>query len=204
MAIFIPAILEQNKKEFMEILNKLTPLVSRIQIDFADSTLVANRTVLPDELGLLPTTVEFDAHLMVDQPTHYFADLKKLGFARAIVHKECQENFETILAAASHHQLGLALVLNPETKIDPSLADFHHLDFIQLMGVHPGFGGQPFIETTYDRIRQARILLPNLPIAIDGGVRLDNAQAIIEAGAEFLIVGRQGFEGGIEKWQNLL
>ncbi len=206
----IPTILESTVAEFNERRVILEPLVKRISLDFADNTLVPNTTVLPTELSELSPGVEYDAHLMVRQPGQYFPQLAKLGVKRILVHLESSEDIAVLAEKARALNLGFALTLNPETPITALVPHLPLVEFVQIMGIHPGFGGQPFVPETYDRIRELRELAPSLDIAIDGAVRYDNARALLDAGATILTVGKGGYilEGsaasGMVKWHQLL
>ncbi len=209
-AELIPAVLEQSRENLTTILQSLVGLVSRVQIDFADQSLVANHTVLPADLDRLSNDFELDAHLMVNQPMSYFTDLVRLGFKRVIVHVEAIDRPAAIIVAAKAHQLDLAVTLKPETAISALEPYRDACQFIQVMAIDPGFGNQPFLATTYERLDQIIMAFPHLPLAVDGGVRLDNARLLIEHGARLLVVGRAGFMAdgdptpGIDRWHALL
>ncbi len=80
----IPTILERTKEDFLSLFDAVHPLTKRIHIDFADNTLVANRTLSPIELPPLPSGIDYDAHLMVDRPSHFRPTLCVLRFSRVI------------------------------------------------------------------------------------------------------------------------
>jgi ribulose-phosphate 3-epimerase len=204
---FVPAILTDTETELLLQANRLATLVSEIHIDFADNTLVPNQTILPDAIEILPTQVSLHAHLMAAEPTAYFQRLATLGFSTVAVHIESATSMEEIIAAADDHGLALALVVNPETNFERIIPYKSHAKYIQLMGVHPGFGGQQFIEDTYTRIKELRAKLPEAVIAVDGGVRLHNAAQLVAAGANLLIVGHGGYTApneDVERWQELV
>lgn len=210
MAQFIPAILAPSETELTYWLNQLETLASRIHLDFADNSLVANRTVLPAELKSLPSSTLFDAHLMVNQPSRYLPDLARLTVDRVIVHLEATEETSQALATATDYRLSVGLAINPNTSLSALLPYRSQIDLVQLMAIEPGFGGQPFKDETLDRIREVKRLLPELPLAVDGGVRLTNAKAILAAGADILIAGPGGYEvegsitKGIKMWRNVI
>ncbi len=210
MIQFIPTILESTADSFMTKRALLEPLVKRISLDFADNTLVPNQTVLPGDISPLSLDHEYDAHLMVSEPSQYFNALKTVGVTRVIVHMESAENMTSLIEKAKQSNHGVAITLNPETPIDELEPYLGQIEFVQIMAIHPGFGGLPFVSETFDRIRQLRDMAPKLDIAVDGAVRYDNAESLIDAGATMLMVGKGGYvtdddvEKGITKWHHLI
>lgn len=207
MAIFVPAILETNVNDFKLQFERIEPLVERIHVDFADSTLVPSRSLLPVELEPWDTLIELDAHLMVDQPSQYFPILSELSFRRAVVHIECQEDKTALAQQAATHQFELAYAISPQTAVNELTKLPNAPAFILVMGVHPGYGNQPMLEETFERIRAVKQLFPQIPLAVDGGVRQHNVQTLLDAGVDILVVGRGGYDidndvsAGIEQWR---
>lgn len=202
---FVPALLTDSEVELLQACGRLSKLVSLIHIDFADNTLVPNQTVLPAEIDSLPPQAELHAHLMTDQPSAYFPKLHSLGFSGVVVHIESAEPMEDVFEQAEENHLLVAIAVNPETSLERVMIYKDRAQYIQLMGVHPGFGGQQFIEDTYDRLKELRSKLPTTTLAVDGGVRLTNAQQLIAAGASLLVVGQGGYQAeGVERWQQTM
>lgn len=207
MAEFIPSILEEEAAAYQQLCTTLDGLVQRIHVDFADLSLVSNRTLLPTELPKLHPSAELDAHLMVDAPTSYFKTLADRGFTRVIVHHECQESITDIVAAASMAQLGLGLTINPQTPVEDLTDSAIYVELIQIMGVEPGSGGQTMLPETVERVKRARQLFPAMAVSVDGGVRPHNAHQLIQAGANLLVVGKGGYAvagdivSGVKEWQ---
>lgn len=207
---FIPTILEEDKAGYEASLAFLSGKTKAVHIDIADDTLVTNSTISPHLLPPLPAN-EFIAyiHLMVSHPIQYFQALKEMGATYAIAHLENDEPIEKIIEAAEHHDLKVAISVNPATAIETIRPYVSRINFLQIMGVEPGVGGQPLLHQTVERIRQAKELFSDLTIAVDGGVRLGNAQALAAAGATMLMVGKGGYlndDGKSDKiyeWQQL-
>lgn len=209
MAQFIPAILERDREVVFALLANLEGLVSRVHIDFADNSLAPSTTVLPAELDGMQSSCKLDAHLMVERSGQYLTDLTRLGFDRVIFHIESSDSLSESLAQARTLGLVSILTLNPETSLE-ALRDYAaDVDMIQIMSVDPGFTGQLLVDDTYERIAQVKQLYPHAAIAIDGGVRLNNARKLLAAGADCLIASRKGFEqkgdlrAGITAWNEL-
>ncbi len=139
----------------------------------------------------------FDVHLMIVEPEKYFEDFAKAGADILTVHLEASTHLHRSLQAIKALGMRAGVALNPHTPVE-SLSDvIEDVDLVCLMSVNPGFGGQKFIQRTLDKIRSLKNLISerNAPtlIEIDGGVTLDNAATIIEAGADVLVAGNTVF-----------
>ncbi len=145
----------------------------------------------------------FDVHLMVTEPKRYIADFREAGADIISVHIEaCGDVRETLEAVK---ELGAipGLAFNPETPVEELEPYIPYAGQILLMSVHPGFGGQKFIEGSCERLKLLADLRDrmglNIPIEIDGGVTLDNASEILQSGADILVAGSSVFNGDIER-----
>ena len=134
-----------------------------------------------------------DVHLMIVDPDRYIQTFADLGAAVLTVHAEaCTHLHRTVQAIkAAGMQAGVAL--NPHTPISVLEDIISDVDLICVMSVNPGFGGQQFIENTYDKVRRLRALAnakkSEVLIEIDGGVTSENAAALVQAGANVLVAG---------------
>jgi ribulose-phosphate 3-epimerase len=168
-------------------------------LDVMDGAFVPNISFgQPIIAALKPKTTKFfDVHLMVEKPERYAEDFKKAGADLLTVHAEActhlHRNIQQIKALGM--QVGVAL--NPHTSIDCLQYIIHQIDLVCLMSVNPGFGGQQFIETTYAKIRQVKAMITannsKAIIEIDGGVTLQNAKQLCDAGATVLVAGNTVF-----------
>ncbi len=145
----------------------------------------------------------FDVHLMVTEPKRYIADFREAGADIISVHIEaCGDVRETLEAVK---ELGAipGLAFNPETPVEELEPYIPYAGQLLLMSVHPGFGGQKFIEGSCERLKLLADLRDrmglNIPIEIDGGVTLDNASEILQSGADILVAGSSVFNGDIER-----
>lgn len=138
-----------------------------------------------------------DVHLMIVDPDRYITTFKKLGADVLTVHFEaCTHLHRTIQAIkAAGMQAGVAL--NPHTSIDVLNEIIQDIDLVCLMSVNPGFGGQSFIENTYNKIVRLKQLISEKEattlIEIDGGVTNKNAKQLVTAGADVLVAGSYVF-----------
>ena len=139
-----------------------------------------------------------DVHLMIENPSKYFEEFKKYGADGLTIHYENQPNIKEQLQTIKALGMKAGLVINPNTDVSVLEPYLSELDLILIMSVFPGFGGQKFIEATYDRVKQARKLIEDsgrcIILQVDGGVSLDNSQALIDAGADALVCGSALFK----------
>jgi ribulose-phosphate 3-epimerase len=139
-----------------------------------------------------------DAHLMVKEPIRYIEDFKKAGADLVTIHYEACEDVAATIAKIRECDMKVGLSINPETDVNVVEKYLKDVDMLLVMSVHPGFGGQKFIEETFDRIRtlKSEIDRQGLPvkIEIDGGVCPANAKQLIDAGAEILVAGSAVFK----------
>ncbi len=143
----------------------------------------------------------FDVHLMIEEPDRYLKDFKDAGADIITVHAESCKHLERTI---SHiHELGAkaGVALNPATPL--SVLDYvlPEVDMVLIMSVNPGFGGQKFIDFSFDKIRELRKKINELgldtDIEVDGGISLDNVSKVLEAGANVIVAGTAVFGGDI-------
>ncbi len=198
MAQIIPAILEDNiDKLNSKILAVLKiPEVQRIQIDFSDGKFTDRTTVMPDDIDLLNPAYVWEAHLMVQDPSKYFFDLKVAGFNNALIHYEAvsTEQFGKICDELQKLNLTCSLAINPETEIEKILPILSLFESITIMGVKPGYQGQELAPETFNRIKKLREASKNVIIEVDGGVKLSNISELVAVGADRLIAGSALFK----------
>ena len=134
-----------------------------------------------------------DVHLMIVDPDRYIKTFKEVGADILTVHYEaCTHLHRTIQAIKTEGMLA-GVALNPHTSIDLLKDTIQDIDLVCLMSVNPGFGGQSFIENTYQKVRELKSLIQSknasTKIEIDGGVNSSNAPLLKEAGADILVAG---------------
>jgi ribulose-phosphate 3-epimerase len=153
-------------------------------------------------------SLPLDVHLMIVDPDRYVETFSNLGAHNLTVHYEACTHLHRSLQHI--HQAGMkaGVALNPHTPVQLLTDVLEHVDLVCLMSVNPGFGGQKFITQTYHKIRQLRTMIDERQcetlIEIDGGVTLENAQSLLDSGADVLVAGSFVFgsenpEGTISK-----
>lgn len=139
-----------------------------------------------------------DAHLMIVNPEKYVERFAKAGASMISFHLNATENPSEVLSLIRSCGCKAGLVINPDIEVESLFPYLEQADYMMLMSVFAGFGGQKFIEDTYGRVRtlKAEILRRglSLPIEVDGGVSPSNAARLAEAGAEILVAGSAVFK----------
>lgn len=134
-------------------------------------------------------TKPLDVHLMIVEPERYLAAFARAGASTLSVHLEACPNLHRTIQQIKELGCGAGVALNPHSPVSLLADVVHELRFVNLMSVNPGFGGQPFIEHTVEKVRQLRAMHPEVLIQIDGGVNLENAPRLLAAGANVLVAG---------------
>ena len=138
-----------------------------------------------------------DVHLMIVQPEKYITRFKEVGADILTVHLEASPHLHRTIQAIKSQNMKAGVVLNPHSNVSLLEDILPDLDLVLLMSVNPGYGGQSFIENTYDKLEQLTKLKakrnPNLLIEIDGGVDLSNASTLFNKGANVLVAGNTVF-----------
>ncbi|MCD4772549.1 MAG: ribulose-phosphate 3-epimerase [Bacteroidales bacterium] len=138
-----------------------------------------------------------DVHLMITDPDKYFSDFKKAGADIISFHYEASNHLHRSIQALKDLGIKAGVAINPHTNISLLEDIICDVDMILIMSVNPGFGGQKFIENTYDKIQKLKNIIisknTNTLIQIDGGVNLDNAPKLFKAGADILVAGNTVF-----------
>ena len=139
-----------------------------------------------------------DVHLMIVEPEKYVERFAKVGAEMISFHVNATKDPAAVLAQIHSHGVQAGLVINPDLPVESLFPYLKDCDFVMLMSVFAGFGGQKFIEETYDRVRALKAEIQrqglNIPIEIDGGVSAANSKALAEAGAEILVAGSAVFK----------
>lgn len=134
-----------------------------------------------------------DTHLMIVDPGRYIKTFADLGVYSLSVHYEACTHLHRTLQAIKNEGMKAGVALNPHTPVHVLEDTIQDIDIVIVMSVNPGFGGQAFIENTYQKVARLKNLIEskgsNALIEIDGGVNADNAKKLVEAGADVLVAG---------------
>jgi ribulose-phosphate 3-epimerase len=139
------------------------------------------------------TLKPLDVHLMIENPDSYIKDFKAVGANILTVHYEACTHLHKTLQSIKEEGMKAGVALNPHTPVELLEGIINEIDLVLIMSVNPGFGGQKFIESTYEKVRKMKALITKngaeTKIEIDGGVTSANAKKLIEAGADVLVAG---------------
>lgn len=166
-----------------------------IHLDIMDGHFVPNLTLGPQAVSSIrkTTRLPIDVHLMVKNPGFFIPLFHEAGADWISIHVEASTHLHRDISLMKELGRRAGVVLNPATPIHVLNDILKELDFILVMSVNPGFGGQRFIESTHQKIRQLRSWIRgqnlSIPIEVDGGINPANAESLIRDGAEILVVG---------------
>lgn len=173
-----------------------------LHVDVMDGHFVPNITIgLPVVKSLRAATdMTIDTHLMITEPGRYAVEFVKAGADMVSVHVEADVHLQRTLVAIREAGAEAGIAINPATPLVSLEEALPFADFILLMSVNPGFGGQKFVPTSMDKLRRLRQMIRerDLPtrIEIDGGIDASNIADVCEAGAEIIVAGSAVFSGG--------
>lgn len=167
-----------------------------LHLDVMDNHYVPNLTVGPmvcSALRRYGIKSPIDVHLMTRPVDTLITDFAKAGATTISFHPEASDHIDRSLALIHAHGCKAGIALNPATGIYHLEHILHHLDFILVMSVNPGFGGQAFIPSSLDKIKKIRALIKssglNIRLGVDGGIGVNNIAEVAKAGADTFIAG---------------
>ncbi len=175
-----------------------------LHFDVMDGHFVPNITVGPllvEPIAKI-TKLPIDCHLMISEPDKFIESFARAGANMISVHVEAVPHLHRTLSFIKSFNIQAGIALNPITPLDYAFDAAEYCDFILLMSVNPGFGGQSFINSFHKRARTLRKFLDennlsNVEIEVDGGVKLDNVREIADSGANLLVSGSGLFKGDL-------
>lgn len=166
-----------------------------VHVDVMDGHFVPNLTIGPPIVAAIRriTTLPLDVHLMITNPDAFIAEFVEAGADYLTVHVETCPHLHRTIQSIKEKGVKAGVTLNPATPLAGVEAILPDVDLLLIMSVNPGFGGQQFIPGVLDKISRARAMLRKtnrtILLEVDGGVKADNAGAIVEAGADILVAG---------------
>ena len=201
MPIIAPSLLSANflaLQQDCDMLNSST--ADWFHLDVMDGRFVPNISFGPMliEFFRKSTTKICDVHLMIEEPEKYTEAFKKAGADILTVHYEACNHLHRNIQQIKNLGMKAGVALNPHTPVELIKDILEEIDVVCLMSVNPGFGGQSFIPHTLNKIIRLREMIDerslNVKIEIDGGVTLENAPLIVNAGADVLVAGNTVFK----------
>ena len=147
--------------------------------------------------------IVFDVHLMIEEPIRYIKEFVESGADIITFHLEACEDMQATIDKI--HEMGVkaGLSIKPGTPVESLLPYLDKVEMILMMSVEPGFGGQKYIESSTERIRQVRAMLDernlSTDLEVDGGINVDNVSVVLDAGVNVVVAGSAIFGGNIEE-----
>ena len=193
-----PSILSADFADLAAEVERVADAADLLHVDVMDGHFVPNLTIGPVVVSALRkhTDLFLDCHLMIDNPAVLLDDFADAGADRCIVHIELGDP-RPLFEEMRQRNVGVGLVLNPETDVDAVLPYLDEIDLLLVMSVNPGWGGQGFIPEVLDKVRVARKVIDDrgldVEIEIDGGINVTTAPAAAEAGVDILVAGSAVF-----------
>ena len=180
-----------------------------VHFDVMDNHYVPNLTIGPlvcEALRKHGVTAPIDVHLMVKPVDRIIPDFANAGASYITFHPEATEHIDRTLQLIRDSGCKSGLVFNPATSLDYLTYVLDKIDMVLLMSVNPGFGGQSFIPSTFDKLRQARKIIDDsgfdIRLEVDGGVKVDNIAECAAAGADTFVAGSAIFNAAQESDAN--
>jgi ribulose-phosphate 3-epimerase len=179
--------------------------IRRIHIDVMDGTFVPNISIgFPIIRSIRPCTdMEFDVHLMVEDPARFIADTAAAGADIITIHQEACRHLPRVIDQIKGAGCKVGVALNPATPVETLKYVVQDLDQLLLMTVNPGFGGQKFIPAMMGKIKESRMFFRQMScspsLELDGGITAENAEECVRKGADILVAGSAVFEGNLQE-----
>lgn len=166
-----------------------------VHVDIMDGNYVPNISFGPGIVKQFKklTDIPFDVHLMIENPENYIEDFVKAGADIITIHPGATQHLNRTINLIKSYGVDVGLAINPGESVDVLDYTIEDLNLVLIMSVNPGFGGQSFIESSLRKIEETKKIInernPRCKIEVDGGIKLDNAKEVLDAGADILVAG---------------
>lgn len=206
MMILAPSMLSADFKELGKEIRAIEENGAEyLHFDVMDGIFVPNISFgIPVLASIRPATrLVCDAHLMITEPIRYIEAFKKAGADLITIHLEACEDVNATIAKIREQDMKVGISICPDTPVDALNEYLDKVDMVLIMSVHPGFGGQSFIPTSLDKIRELKSIIEekglSVDIQVDGGIGMNNVEDVIKAGANIIVAGSAIFKNDTAK-----
>lgn len=185
-----PSILSADFGNLNADIASIEEFVDWIHVDVMDGHFVPNITIGAPVVKCIKSKKPLDCHLMIQNPEKYVPDFIKAGASFISTHIELgEQSVRNCIKLCRDANIGAGVVVNPETSVEKIFPVLNEVDYVLIMSVHPGFGGQSFIEEVLEKVKTLRAMRPNLEIQIDGGINEKTYKKALEAGVNNFVAG---------------
>ena len=164
-----------------------------LHLDIMDGHFVPNLTFGPGLVKQIrkATALPFDAHLMITNPADFADKFIDAGVNYLSFHIETDSNYKSLFRKIRSRGVKAGIAINPETSLGALPGVIDEIDYVLIMSVHPGFGGQAFIKESVEKVRKVKEIIGSrvVEIEIDGGINYETAKSVIKAGVNILVAG---------------
>lgn len=185
--LIAPSILSADFGCLNEEISSIEKEADMLHIDIMDGHFVPNLTFGPPIIKYIKSKLPLDCHLMVEYPENYLEELAKYQVAQISVHWEACPNLHRVLVRIKELGMKAGVAINPATPVNDLKDILEMIDFVLIMSVDPGFGGQVFVDHAVEKIRELRRMDSLLLIEVDGGINEDTAKKCVRAGVDILV-----------------
>lgn len=200
MAIIAPSLLSANFLNLQQDIDMINQSdATWFHLDVIDGQFAPNITFgIPIIKSIRKSSTKFfDAHLMINNPENFIEDFVKAGCDSITVHYEACPHLHRVIQQIKSYGIKAGVALNPHTSIENIRYILNEVDMVLIMSVNPGFSGQKFIESTYQKLDDLNMMRSvngyNFKIQVDGGVTLNNAKDLVLSGVDVLVAGNAVF-----------
>ena len=201
LPILAPSILAADFTKLGEEISTCTDAgVKWIHCDVMDGHFVPNISYGPAivEAAGRASDAFLDVHLMIENPDQYIEAFAEAGADQLTVHQEACPHLHRTIQSIKQHDMMAGVAVNPATSLNTIEPILEYVDLVLIMSVNPGFGGQSFIDNTYQRLKDMSIMRDNKQlgflIEVDGGVGIENIEKVARSGADVLVAGSSVFK----------
>jgi ribulose-phosphate 3-epimerase len=197
--LLAPSILSADFARLAQDVARIEPHCGMLHVDVMDGHFVPNITIGPPVVACLKavTSLPLDCHLMIEHPDRYLKDFAKAGATFLSVHQEACPHLHRTVQAIREEGMRPGVAINPATPVESLEVILPDLDFVLVMSVNPGFGGQRFLPLALNKVatlgKMARGQGVDLAIQVDGGVSRETLPALLAAGAHWFVAGSAVF-----------
>ncbi|MFQ5574696.1 MAG: ribulose-phosphate 3-epimerase [Terriglobia bacterium] len=184
----VPALLTDDQAFLERQIRQVEVFTDRAQIDFMDGLFVPTTSISPEELASIRTSLDLNAHIMVEEPESYLARLAG-SVSEIIFHLEAADDPERTVSAIRAAGLKASIAVNPETPFGRVVEMLEGLESVLFLSVHPGRSGTSFIPAVLDSVRSFKKQNPKAQVGLDGGIKISNCVEIRDAGVDTAYVG---------------